>query len=161
MTHRHRFHGDPARFDVVAKFVHDRFGRSVRHIADVAGGQGMLSRILRKRYNYDCEVVDPRGWTLTGVDGRASEFTPDMAEYYDLVIGLHPDQALRPVVEASVVRPVVVLPCCNFWDTTRKLDRDTLLDEIATFGDHVMWERETLEFKGPHNIALLGKPPPS
>ena len=57
---RHRFHGDPERFDVLASFIDLRFGKTVRYLADVAGGQGMLTRILRKRYNYDCEVVDPR-----------------------------------------------------------------------------------------------------
>ncbi|MGH3453908.1 MAG: hypothetical protein ACRDP2_05790, partial [Nocardioidaceae bacterium] len=42
---RHRFHGDPERFDVLASFVADRYGRTVHHIADVVGGQGMLSRV--------------------------------------------------------------------------------------------------------------------
>jgi len=69
-TGRHRFHGDPERFAVVARFIHERYGSGVRYIADVAGGQGMLARILRKKYNYDCEVVDPRGWTLRGVPSR-------------------------------------------------------------------------------------------
>jgi len=46
----------------VADFIHSRYARTVRYIADVAGGQGMLTRILCKRYHYDCEVVDPRGW---------------------------------------------------------------------------------------------------
>ena len=71
---RHRFHGDPRRFDVLAAFVNDRWGTGVHYIADVAGGQGMLSRILRKKYNYDSEVVDPRGYVLKGVPNRAEEF---------------------------------------------------------------------------------------
>ena len=33
-----RFHGDPDRFAAVAEFVVAEFGRSVRYIADVAGG---------------------------------------------------------------------------------------------------------------------------
>ena len=57
---RHRFHGDPARFDVVAEFVADRF-QDATYVADVAGGQGMLTRILRKRFRFEAEVVDPRG----------------------------------------------------------------------------------------------------
>ena len=35
--------GDEARFEEVARFVYERFGNSVHYIADVAGGQGMLS----------------------------------------------------------------------------------------------------------------------
>ena len=44
----HKFHGDPQRFEVVADFVFDTFGRNIEYIADVAGGRGMLSRILNK-----------------------------------------------------------------------------------------------------------------
>jgi len=56
---RHKFHGDANRFDVMAAFIYDNFGKSVHYIADVAGGQGMLSRILNKKYNYSAEVIDP------------------------------------------------------------------------------------------------------
>ena len=48
----HRFHGDPQRFEVVADFVAQRFLGKAKYIADVAGGQGMLSRILNKKYNF-------------------------------------------------------------------------------------------------------------
>jgi hypothetical protein len=50
---QHRFHGDANRFEVVAAFIYERYGRSIRYIADVAGGRGMLSRILQKKYNYE------------------------------------------------------------------------------------------------------------
>jgi hypothetical protein len=39
-----------------------------------------------------------------------------MADYYDLVVGLHPDQALRSVVESAERVAVLVVPCCNFWN---------------------------------------------
>jgi hypothetical protein len=157
---RHRFHGDPARFDVLARFIFDRFGRDVHHIADVAGGQGMLSRILNKKYNYASEVVDPRGWTLRGVDGRPSEFSQDDATFYDLVVGLHPDEATRAVAEAAPVRPVVLVPCCNFWDQTRKLGTTALVDAIGEWYDAqgVRYEVVTLGFRGPKNLALVSSP---
>ena len=60
-------HGDDSRFEEVAAFVYERFGNSVRYIADVAGGQGLLARILSKKYNYDAEVIDPRHYQLVGV----------------------------------------------------------------------------------------------
>ena len=50
---QHAFHGAPHRFDVIAMFLSEYFGNQVQYIADVAGGQGMLSKLLNKRYNYD------------------------------------------------------------------------------------------------------------
>ena len=157
---RHRFHGDPRRFEVVAEFIYDRYGRSVRYIADVAGGQGMLCRILRKKYNYDCEVVDPRGWTLKGVPGRAVALVPSEADYYDLIVGLHPDEATRSVVQAALVRPAILIPCCNFW-SDEKLGRDELIEAIeGYYTKHgVRFERVTFPFRGPKNIGLVSEPP--
>src|SRR6476659_4042717 len=127
---RHRFHGDPERFGIVADFVASRFP-AARTAADVAGGQGMLARILAKQHNVECDVIDPRGWVLRGVSSRAEEYTASMAAYYDVVIGLHPDEALPDVVASAQVRPVVVVPCCNFWSRERRLGRDELLTAIA------------------------------
>ena len=42
--------GSEERFEEIARFVYDRFGNSIKYIADVARGQGMLSRILSKKY---------------------------------------------------------------------------------------------------------------
>lgn len=157
---RHRFHGDPIRFEVLADFIASRYGRSVRYIADVAGGQGMLARLLAKKHNYDVEVIDPRGWTLVGVQGRAEEFHSEMGPYYDLVIGLHPDEALRPVAEAALLTQVVLVPCCNFWSEER-LGRDELLAAIEAYyvAHGVRYKRVTFAFRGPHNIGLVSEPP--
>lgn len=153
----HKFHGDPQRFEVVAEFVSKTFGNSIKTIADVAGGKGMLTRILRKKYNYDAEVVDPRGYALVGVPSREENFDVNLASFYDLVIGLHPDEATRPVVEASLVTNTLVIPCCNFWDQAKKLGRDALLREIsAYYKEHkVKYEIITFDFEGPKNIGLV------
>ena len=58
--HKYKFHGDPNRFEIVAEFVENKYKSRIQYIADVAGGQGMLTRLLRKK-NYEAEVVDPRG----------------------------------------------------------------------------------------------------
>ena len=154
----HQFHGDERRFDVTADFIAAQFPQ-VQTAADVAGGQGMLARRLRKRHNIDCDVVDPRGWVLRGVPSRVEEYRADMAGYYDVIIGLHPDDALREVVNSARVRPVVVVPCCNFWLRDTKLGRDELLDAIenhhAAYGT---CERAVLGFRGPHNRALVLRP---
>jgi hypothetical protein len=157
---QHRFHGDPKRFDVLAAYVHGRFGRSISYIADVAGGQGMLTRILNKKYNYECEVVDPRGWVLKGVPNRAEEFDSSGADYYDLVLGLHADEATRAVAEAALVRPTVLIPCCNFWSDER-LGQKELLAAIELYyrERQVGYERVTFPFRKPKNIGLVTTPP--
>ena len=152
-----RFHGDPSRFEAVATFIGEEFGRDVRYVADVAGGQGQLARELRKRHGYEIEVVDPRPHRLRGVAGAAEPYTPDRATYYDLVIGLHPDEATRAVVESAIVRPIVIVPCCNFWDRDQKLGRDALLDAIESWLEDrgIASRREQLGFAGPMNIAIV------
>jgi hypothetical protein len=159
MGSRHRFHGDVTRFDVLAEYVYSRYRHDVQYIADVAGGQGMLARILNKRYNYSCEVVDPRGWVLKGVPNRSEEFDPTMATYYDLIIGLHPDEAMRQVAEAALIRPAILIPCCNFW-SKEKLGRDELVDAVADYyrKHGVRYERVTFGFRGPKNIGLVSTP---
>jgi hypothetical protein len=159
---RHRFHGDPTRFEVVAAFVADRFP-AAHYVADVAGGQGMLARVLSKRYNLACEVVDPRGWTLRGVSARQEAYAADMADHYDLIIGLHPDEALRPVVESAAVRPVLVLPCCNFWSDSQRLSQDALLAAIRAHHEALGGTADpvSLAFRGPKNVGLVLDPPPA
>lgn len=156
----HKFHGDPARFEAVADFVAERFKGKAKYIADVAGGQGMLARFLNKKYNFDAEVIDPRGYTLVGVKNRKEEYTTDMAGYYDLIIGIHPDEALKDVVNSALIRPVVVIPCCNFWSNEETLGRDALLTKIEEFytENGVKFERIIFNFQGPKNIGLVSFP---
>lgn len=157
---QHRFHGAPERFDAVADFISEKYGKSVQYIADVAGGQGMLVRILRKHYNYDAEVIDVRGRTLKNVPCKVVEFNPSMAPYYDLIVGLHPDQATRAVAEAALLRPVILIPCCNFWSEQR-LGRDELIEAIAANyrTKQIKFERVVFPFAGPKNIGLVSEPP--
>jgi hypothetical protein len=157
---RHRFHGDPERFEVLGRFVADRFP-AVRYVADVAGGQGMLARVLTKRYNLTCDVVDPRGWSLKGVSARAEEYSSEFADFYDLIVGLHPDEALRPVVESARSRPVIVVPCCNFWSRSTRLSQSDLLTAIRTHQESIggTAEMAPLDFRGPKNVALVLHPP--
>ena len=155
----HKFHGDPKRFEIIADFILERYGNKVKYIADVAGGQGMLTKMLNKN-GYESEVIDPRGWTLKGVPARTEEYKSDMADYYDLIIGLHPDEAIREVVQSARIRPVLVVSCCNFWDKSKKLGRDALLNAIEEYyrENNIKYERVIFDFKGPQNIGLLSAP---
>lgn len=153
----HKFHGDPARFEEVADFVSRTFGKKIKQIADVAGGRGMLSRVLNKKYNYESVVFDPRGFTLVGVEGVTDEFTLDMVSLYDLVIGLHPDEATRVVVESAKFTNTLIIPCCNFWDRSLRLGRDALLNEIEIYykENNINYERVVFDFEGPKNVGFV------
>ena len=163
MRTRHQFHGDPERFPIVADLVFRTYGRSIKYIADVAGGQGMLCRLLRNKYGYEAEVVDPRGWRIKGVPGREQEFDPADASYYDLVVGVHPDEATRAIVTAALGTRTLLVPCCNFWDRSQRLGTLALVESIEQFYRkyQVRFRRLELDLRGPKNIALLTDPPPS
>lgn len=117
----------------------------------------MLSRILSKKYNYDVEVIDPRHYQIVGVKNRECYYKSDMAGYYDLIIGLHPDGAIRDVVESAKTRQVLVVPCCNFWDKTKKLGTKEMIVEISKwlYENKIKYEIITFKFKGPKNIGIL------
>ncbi|MDR0315576.1 MAG: hypothetical protein LBH97_01595 [Treponema sp.] len=150
-------HGDETRFEEVAAFVYNRFGNSIKYIADVAGGQGLLTKILNKKYNYESEVIDPREYKIKGVPDQQSEYSQTIADYYDLVIGLHPDEATVEIVESAKTRPVLIIPCCNFWDRSRKLGSRELVNEICKYLDsvNVKYEIVQFKFKGPKNTGIL------
>lgn len=58
---KHKFHGDPARFEEVTNYIASHFKNDVKFVADVAGGQGMLARQLNKRGYYRPTRLD-NGW---------------------------------------------------------------------------------------------------
>ena len=150
-------HGDERRFEALAEFIFERFGREIDYVADVAGGRGLLSRILNKKYNYHSEVIDPRGFALKGVPSRQVEYSPEMAGFYDLIVGLHPDAATRAVAESAACRPVLLVPCCNEWDKTKKLGSRELINAIVEYFDAEGIESEIIEFdfKGPKNVGII------
>lgn len=151
-----RCHGDTDRFQVMADFIYEYYANSIKYIADVAGGQGMLAKCLSK-YNYKAEVIDPREYTVKGISHMQSEYYPQMAEYYDLIVGLHPDQATRAVAESAFYRPVIIVPCCNFWDTAKKLGRDAMIEEISKYfkSNRISYKITEFNFKGPKNIGIV------
>ena len=157
----HRFHGDPNRFRVLADYIANNYTGKVKTIADVAGGQGMLTRILSKKYNFDAEVIDTREYVLKGVTHRKEEYNCEMASYYDLIVGIHPDEALKEVVYSAKARPVIIIPCCNFWSKEETLGREALLTKIEEFYNEngIEYKRIVFDFSGPKNIGFASTPP--
>jgi len=91
------------------------------------------------------------------VPGRACEYASQMADYYDLIVGLHPDEATREVVESAVYKPVLIVPCCNHWDITQKLGSKELVKSICEYltVHSVNHNIITFDFKGPKNIGII------
>ena len=115
----------------------------------------MLTRALSKKGNFICELIDPRKTVVKGIRHRTEEFRAEMADYYDLLVGLHPDEALRELAKAALTRPVVLIPCCNYWRGYKEL-----LEVVEDFyrKSLVHFERLALDFKGPQNIAIVSEP---
>ena len=155
-----RCHGDERRFEVVAGYIYQRFGRHIHYIADVAGGQGLLARILNKKYNYAAEVIDPRGNVIIGVPYKQIAYSPEMAGFYDLIVGLHPDAAMRAVAESALYRPILLVPCCNEWDKTRKLGSRELVQAIIDYLDSNDIPNEIVSFDiaKPKNVGIITMP---
>ncbi len=91
---------------------------------------------------------------------QVTTFDANSASYYDLLIGLHCDEALRELARSALVRPTVVVPCCNFWSDD-KLGREELLVALETYysAAGVNHERTTFAFSGPKNIGIVTSPP--
>jgi hypothetical protein len=106
--------GDPNRFKITAEFIRKNFKPCT--VADVAGGKGLLSLELAK-FGFDCTVIEtnprPQNHSIKNLKGK---FTPQMAANFDLVVGLHPDQATHAICEsAKAGHKVVLVPCCFYW----------------------------------------------
>ena len=73
-----------------------------------------------------------------------------------MIIGLHPDQALRPVVESSLYRPTIVVPCCNYWSAEKmgaKLMRQSIEEWYKAH--NIRYVVEELKIDTPHRFALI------
>jgi hypothetical protein len=66
---------------------------------------------------------------------------------------------MRTVAEAALVRPTVLIPCCNFW-SQEKLGRDALVEAVEVYyrQHKVTFERVVFAFKGPKNVGLVSEP---
>lgn len=155
--------GDRRRFDLLAEFVAHNFPKSST-VADVAGGMGYLSLALNER-GYRPTVIDPRHSNLRRRDRCrvrprwqrwVREFTPYMAEQFDVLVGLHPDGATESLVRSAVVRPVVIVPCCFYWKGIESHGvKKNVADVIRRVWRHmnVRWNEDQLPMNGK-NLVL-------
>jgi hypothetical protein len=123
--------GDGRRFVVFARFLREAFPEA-KSVADVAGGRGLLSIELRQ-LGFAPTIIDPRLATnlphrvrkelrkealRTGRVPRVPRLQARLEELdlspFDLVAGLHPDQATEPLVRRATElgKPFAIVPCC-------------------------------------------------
>lgn len=102
-------------------------------ILDIAGGKGLTSYNLTKKYGLNCEIIDPRGVTLPKkfskqlekenltIEENRTMFTFDssskLIQNCILLIGMHPDEATVEIVNTALHYNLnfAVVPCCVFY----------------------------------------------
>jgi hypothetical protein len=107
--------GDTARFRAFADFVADRWPDREMRIADVAGGKGYLNAELFRRGYRNVITYDKRKdrWTIRK-HYRYELFTANSERGFELVLGMHPDEATDQIIAYAARRrvPFAIVPCC-------------------------------------------------
>ena len=140
--------GDRRRFDVFARFVArlvppaDRAGMRV---ADVASGKGGLSWALMQQGFRDITPFEPRpraGGQVVRLNIQVREFTPDDAADFDVVVGMHPDEATDAILDGAARHRAlaVVSPCC-------------VKPRVWPYGGLLGWQRASHEEWHEHLVA--------
>jgi len=107
--------GDIRRFRLMADLIQGLIPNRNIRIADVAGGHAKLQATLRQSGYTNILSIDKRRKYASGRIGyRYGLFTYDIAEAFDLVVGMHPDEATDHIVIYGHKHqvPWVVCPCC-------------------------------------------------
>jgi hypothetical protein len=141
---------DKRRFELFARFIVDRF--AAPRIYDVAGGMGRLNQELtllgREVTTYD------RRHKHVDVRYALREFTLEEPCACDLVVGLHPDDATRPIVAYAARHgvPFAVVPCCSDNGMSYKPWMRHLADTARGLGFQV--EEHTLPMAGRARVLV-------
>jgi hypothetical protein len=112
--------GDRRRFDVFARFIANQVPKPIRgdvRVADVAAGKGALSFALREHGFTHITPFEPsprKGGQVRRLGIRAQLFTPEIARDFDLVVGMHPDEATDCILDGAAKAGImaIVCPCC-------------------------------------------------
>jgi hypothetical protein len=107
--------GDSRRFDMFAKLVKRNFNpRQYKFIADIAGGQGYLQLALKENGFENVLTFDVRRNRLRKLNYRTRFFDESIRDEFDLIVGMHPDEATDVIIAEAAKRkiPFVICPCC-------------------------------------------------
>jgi hypothetical protein len=105
--------GDSLRFKVFANYIKINFPK-VKSIADIAGGKGAL-QIELKKLGYTVTTYDKRHTRISrNLSYKYAYFDNRVKDHYDLLVGMHPDEATDVIVTEAIKRniPFCVVPCC-------------------------------------------------
>jgi len=156
--------GDSRRFDVFAKWIKKNFP-NVENIADVAGGKGYLSLALKEQgFNVVCYEPKKRRENVSRINVKRRLFNDKVKEDFDLLVGMHPDEATDVIITEAVKReiPFAVVPCCvkpcaiTYWG---KHTYQHWLNHLTREAEKRSYEvmKGQLKMSGK-NIVLAGRP---
>jgi hypothetical protein len=114
--------GDRRRHSVFADWIAERWPDRSLRIADVAGGHGALQTKLWLRGYENVVTIDKRQkrWTERN-HYRYGLFAIEDAPAFDLLVGMHPDEASDLILAAALryELPAAIVPCCprpSVWE---------------------------------------------
>ena len=108
--------GDRRRFDLFAELIRKNFNPAqYKSIADVAAGKGYLQVALREKGFKEVRSFDLRRKVFHGLDYRRILFDSTIPGKFDLICGMHPDEATDVIIDtaARLRIPFVLCPCCT------------------------------------------------
>ena len=149
--------GDRNRFLILADFIHRNFKPC--NVADVAGGNGFLSYYLNI-FGFNSSVIDPRKSSLprefrnkVKINYSNNKFTSQIASNFDLVIGLHPDGATKEICKSALIKPIVIIPCCNYWNEEQG---NNIYSKCINFlkNNRISYWETTLSMSGKNNVII-------
>ena len=157
--------GDSRRFQVFAQFISKQFPHQDTHIADVAGGKGDLQLALRELGYTNVTTFDKRKKKkiTRGVRYQHRWFDTGVKQDFNLLLGMHPDEATDVIVVEAARRsiPFAIVPCCvmpnaiTFWGQHNYRTWLSWLETNASKRGHRV-ERFYLNIQGK-NTVLLGR----
>jgi hypothetical protein len=110
--------GDIRRFDRFANLVLSLYPYRDLSIADVASGKGYLSMDLNQLGYNNISLFDTRAriakYNRLRIKYSQRLFTYTCKERFDIIIGMHPDEATDHIILYAVRNriPFIVCPCC-------------------------------------------------
>jgi hypothetical protein len=114
--------GDARRIKLMTDFIKRNYPR-VKKVLCVADGKGELGMSLQK-VGYDVTVIDPVVKRDCRVPFIRNFFTDDFdAEGFELLIGMHPDEATVPIIRVAKKYNIkfAVVPCCIVGPESEKI----------------------------------------
>lgn len=164
--------GDPARFERFAEFIARNVTDRRARIADVAAGKGALTfALLRHGFSHvvPFEPEPRRGGQVTRLGMRVECFEPSFARDFDVLVGMHPDEATDCILCAAAEHGTlaIVRPCCpkpsawpyagaRRWDTSSFDAWETHLVQASTERGLSVWET-SLPIRGRNHVLVAGR----